>query len=433
VLTLWARTALRAFYGPIEVTADRPLPADRPTILAANHSNALADVAVLVANAPRFPRFLAAASWWDRTAARVLFRLGGVLPVERARERSGSMHNTSTFEACRDALARGEHIAIFPEGELNVGHGLLPIRTGAARIGLDAAIDGDVGEVAIVPVALVYEDRGRFRSSLLIHFGEPIELGDWVEAWRDDPVGAVRSVTDLLAARLAEVVDAGDGSGGSHVTSRAASMVLTSAVDDRNGRVSLADRSDLSRRLARPKGRVLGADGLEAAVAVHSRNLARLGFDDTHPLDPEPAMSQRVLELALLTPAAAVGALANAPVVLGAALLDRFAGREGWTATVQGVGGTFLFLATVAAELLAGVRRMPRRRAVLMVTATSVGGAASLRWLDRFHALRRVARVSRTERERRDELEDARRSRAELTRLVESIVGDSLPVAVGRA
>ncbi len=190
---------MRSFYGRIEVTADSPVWHDRPTILAANHSNALADVAVLVARSPRFPRFIAAASWWDRTAARVLFQLGGVLPVERARERSGTAHNTSTFEACRSALARGEHIAIFPEGELNVDPGLLPIRTGAARIGLDAAVDGGIRGVAIVPVALVYEDPGRFRSGLQIHFGEPIELADWVDECRDDPVLAVRAVTDLLA------------------------------------------------------------------------------------------------------------------------------------------------------------------------------------------------------------------------------------------
>jgi 1-acyl-sn-glycerol-3-phosphate acyltransferase len=433
VLRLWARTALRVFYGRTEVTADRPVPQDRPTILAANHTNALADVAVLVANAPRFPRFLAASSWWDRAAARVLFRLGGVLPVERAHERSGSAPNTSTFEACRAALARGEHIAIFPEGELNVGTGLLPIRTGAARIGVDAAIDGGVPGVSIVPVALAYEDPGRFRSGLHIHFGEPIELADWADECRVDPVRAVRTITELLGTRLADAADHGDGPDASVVTRRAASMVLSDSVDAWSGRGSLARRRDLSRRLRTSGAGAVDDGALAGVVEAHSRNLERLGFDDTHPLDEDPATTARLIELGLLAPVAAAGAVANAPVVVGASLLNRVVGRDGWTATIEGVSGTFLFVATVVGEFLFVARRSGVRRAVVMTAAASAGGVAALGWWDRLRAARRSVAVRRAERTRAAELDAARRSRAELTRLVESIVAgsDQFPVDLG--
>ena len=67
----WARSAVWVFYGDVEVTAAQRLPEGRPMIFAANHSNALADVAVLVAKMPQFPRFLATGTWWAHASARL--------------------------------------------------------------------------------------------------------------------------------------------------------------------------------------------------------------------------------------------------------------------------------------------------------------------------------------------------------------------------
>ncbi len=115
--------------------------------------------------------------------------------------------------------------------------------------------------------------------------------------------------------------------------------------------------------------------------------------------------------------------MANAPVVVGTSVLHAVARREGWTATIEGVAGTFLFLATLVGELSVGVRRARMRRAVAMMTATSVGGVACLHWWDRLRAARRSARVDRTRRRRPADLDAARRSRADLTRVVESVLG----------
>jgi 1-acyl-sn-glycerol-3-phosphate acyltransferase len=161
------------FYRRTDVTGRTRIALDRPTILAANHGNALADVAVIVAKVPKFPRFLAAATWWKSRPARALFRLGGVVPIHRRRD-GESEQNVSTFAACYEELARGAHVCIFPEGEMHLEPSLLPLRTGAARIALSAAADERITGLAIVAVGLVYEDRGRFRSDAEIHFGEPI-------------------------------------------------------------------------------------------------------------------------------------------------------------------------------------------------------------------------------------------------------------------
>jgi 1-acyl-sn-glycerol-3-phosphate acyltransferase len=313
-LQAWARSAIHVVYRRTQVTGLHHLPLDRPAILAANHSNALADIAVIVAKVPKFPRFLAAASWWKSGPARVLFRLGGVIPIHRGRDGTDTRQNRSTFEACHVALATGAHICIFPEGEMHTGATLMPLKTGAARIALGAASDAGVRGLVIVPVGLVYEDRGRFRSDVEIRFGAPIEIDDWVEPARTDRRETARAVTDLLAERLADV--------------------------------AAADRTQAA-PIAEPRGR-------------------------------------RAMELALLAPPAALGLVANAPIVLGAALASTQAKHESWKATTKGVAGTFLCPMVWTAEYLYLSRRIGRRRAAALTGAGAAGGIAALAWHDRF-------------------------------------------------
>lgn len=205
LLHAWARTAVGAFYRSVEIEAPWGVPGEGPVLLAANHSNALGDVAVLVAEMPRFPHFLAAATWWRHAPVRFLFRLGGVLPVQRARDGGGGGRNDATFESCASALAEGLHLAVFPEGELNLAPTLLPLKTGAARIALAAGAGGVAG-VEIVPVGLAYEDRGRFRSAVAVRFGEPIRVDHHLAAYEEDPVATVRHLTALLQRRLEAAV-----------------------------------------------------------------------------------------------------------------------------------------------------------------------------------------------------------------------------------
>ena len=188
--------------GSVDVRGTEHVSTGHPIVFAANHSNTLADVAVVVAKAPRFPHFLAAASWWKRRSARVLFGLGGVLPLQRSRDMPGPFDNGRTFAACFDALADDAHLVIFPEGVMHAEPALQPLKTGAARIGLGAAERGVRG-VVIVPMGLAYEDRGRFRSRAAVRFGAPIAMDDWLERYETDPFGSVRAITDLLATELA--------------------------------------------------------------------------------------------------------------------------------------------------------------------------------------------------------------------------------------
>ena len=173
LLRMWARAAARVFYRRVDVQGIEALPADGPVILAINHTNALADVALIVAKSPRFPHFLAAATWWKRRSARTLFELGGVLPLQRKGDVPGPFDNTRTFAACYRVLADDALLAIFPEGVMHLEPTVRPLKTGVARIGLGAADQG-CRSVVIVPLGLVYEDSW----AIPLRRGAPVRSSD---------------------------------------------------------------------------------------------------------------------------------------------------------------------------------------------------------------------------------------------------------------
>ena len=201
----------------------------RPTIVVANHTNALADPVVILAKLPGHPRFLAAGSWWKFAPARYLFRLAGVVPVFRRRD-GGTAANTASFAACHEALAEGATLAVFPEGELHHEPSIAPLKTGAARIALGAAADAGVRDVVLQPVGIVYEDRGRFRSQTAVQVGAPVPVDPWVERYRSDPRAAVRALTEELARGLRAVTVNHESWDDLRLVDRAATVALA---DDR--------------------------------------------------------------------------------------------------------------------------------------------------------------------------------------------------------
>jgi glycerol-3-phosphate O-acyltransferase/dihydroxyacetone phosphate acyltransferase len=406
------------------VTGRSRVPVDRPTILAANHGNALADVAMIVAKVPRFPHFLAAATWWKSPAARALFTLGGVVPIHRRRD-SDTGANQSTFSACYDVLATGSHVCIFPEGEMHTEPSLLQLRTGAARIALSAAADEGIAGIALVAVGLVYESRGRFRSDAEIHFAEPIEIDEWVADYRADPAKAVRALTDLLTDRL----ETATVNSSSHETASLVNRSVTLALaDEPEPQRTFARRNDVRRALAAALNATGGDDSAEhralaTALDAHERDLLAIGFGDGSLVEPAPPERARLgFELTALTPPAALGVVMNAPVLLGASVAGRRAPHEAWQATVKGVTGTLLAPVVWAAEYAVLRRRIGRRRAAAAVAAGALGGAAALAWHDRRTRVGEIRRLASVERERPARVADARRTRNTLRMRVQALV-----------
>jgi len=160
---------LRVRHGP-------RFPRRGPVVLVANHPATWTDVLVLDVALGRKLHFLAHESLFRPLPRAWVLRLFGALPVASPSDGpEAAARNAETFERCAGLLARGEVVAVFPEGVSVVDRSIGRLRTGAARIALDHAARG--GTVSLVPVGLHYADRMAFRADVVVSVGRPVRLG----------------------------------------------------------------------------------------------------------------------------------------------------------------------------------------------------------------------------------------------------------------
>ena len=200
---LLSRLYVRAWYR-VEV-AGEPFPARGPLLVAGNHTNGLMDVALLIERAPRPLRFLAKFKLFEVPLIGHLARGIRAIPVYRKKDGVPTELNQSSFEAVFAALAAGEAVVVFPEGESGTSHRLrAPLRTGIARMALGAAAEG-TSRVRILPLGIHLHDRDRFRSRLELRVGAPFGMEEHVAEFRADPRAAVPRLMEKVEAALRAV------------------------------------------------------------------------------------------------------------------------------------------------------------------------------------------------------------------------------------
>ena len=190
-----ARLLAHVFFRSVEVRGLQRVPATGPVVVVANHTNGLVDPLLLLAQLPGapFPRQEHAVEAPAAAAVPGPGR-GGTRPPSGRRRAGGrgvaaggaidtpavATVNDAAFGECRGVLAAGGAVALFPEGISHDQPTLQPLRTGGARIALGAAFDDGVAGVTVLPVALVFDAKSRFRSRALVRVGEPIV---WCAPW----------------------------------------------------------------------------------------------------------------------------------------------------------------------------------------------------------------------------------------------------------
>ena len=194
------------FFRRIDVVGEENIPGEGPVIFAGNHPNALMDGWLLMAQCGRWPlHFMANAKLWKYRLLGHLLNASGAVPVYRHEEHDGKVDNSKAFDKLYEVIESGNCMGIFPEGVSHTESQLTKLKTGAARIALSVAERGNV-KVTIIPCGLNYIHRHRFRSQVLIEFGEPIVVdGEWIDDFKGDERETVRKLTDYLADALAAV------------------------------------------------------------------------------------------------------------------------------------------------------------------------------------------------------------------------------------
>ena len=197
-----ASIALRFYYRGIERNGLENIPENGvPFIYAVNHQNALMD-AVIVGGLSPIPTYFMTRSDVFKPPFDWFLDALKMMPIYRIRDGYGSLHrNDAIFETCRDILAESKAILIFPEGNHGLEYYLRTLTKGISRIALQSQITMEQG-IRIVPVGLNYFDHFNSGNKLIINYGTPIEVKDYLDLYAEHHQKGLRKITKDISIAM---------------------------------------------------------------------------------------------------------------------------------------------------------------------------------------------------------------------------------------
>ncbi|MBD2580466.1 lysophospholipid acyltransferase family protein [Oscillatoria sp. FACHB-1406] len=190
---LGSRLVLPFFFGRIEIIGQENVPCQGPVIFAPTHRSRWDALVVPLAVGRlvtgRDLHFMISCNEYKGLQGWFMKRLGG-FPVDPLRP------SISSFRHSVQLLRRGEALTIFPEGNIYREQKVQPIKSGVARIALEAQSHLPEEAVKIVPISLSYsESCPTWGSEARVEIGKPIDVSHYRN-------GSIRTNAPRLTAEL---------------------------------------------------------------------------------------------------------------------------------------------------------------------------------------------------------------------------------------
>lgn len=175
-----------------------------------NHCNALTDAMVILASTNVKKVFIARADIFQNPKTAKILRWLRILPIYRIRDGIGAVRdkNGDTMDQAMDVMYDEVPMYLFPEATHRTKHSLRPLSKGILHIALGANSKyGKEKPVYIVPVGLEYGDYFRFRSTVLLSYGEPINVTEFVKGREEENEAVIlNELKTILRERMAKLI-----------------------------------------------------------------------------------------------------------------------------------------------------------------------------------------------------------------------------------
>ena len=186
ILRYYVDITLKLSYRNIRYVGRENIPQDGAVIYAPNHTNALMDALVILAMDRRAKGFVARADIFKFPILAKIFTFLKIMPIMRMRDGLDEVRrNNETIEKAVDVLRDKVPFCIFPEGQHQAKYSSLPLSKGIFRIAFQAQEMMPDVPLYIVPVGIRYGNFFRFRSTVSVHVVEPINVGEFIAAHKE--------------------------------------------------------------------------------------------------------------------------------------------------------------------------------------------------------------------------------------------------------
>ena len=199
---------LKLSYRSILHVGKENIPKDGAIIFAPNHTNTLMDALVVLVMDHKPKVFVARADIFKNRKLAKIFTFLKIMPIMRQRDGFQAVKkNQETIDKAVDVLKDKIPFCIFPEGTHLAKFSSLPLSKGIFKIAFQAHEQMQQVPLYIVPVGIRYGNHFRYRSTVRLQFGKPINVGEYLSENENLTVQEqTNGMKDLLTERLHETL-----------------------------------------------------------------------------------------------------------------------------------------------------------------------------------------------------------------------------------
>jgi len=204
ILRLIVGLGIKIYYKEVTVKNTRALEHDGPMIIIANHPNTLMDAWMIGYACSKPIYFMAKSTFFNSPLKRKILKSLNMIPINRQVDgKIKGINNTDSFEACYQLLEEGKTLVVFPEGTSIPERKLRELKSGTARIALEAEArnNGNLN-LKIVPIGLFYSQAEKFRSSVLISIENGLFATDFLTEYSQNASLAAKKLTKVFRLHL---------------------------------------------------------------------------------------------------------------------------------------------------------------------------------------------------------------------------------------
>ncbi|MBO4268513.1 MAG: 1-acyl-sn-glycerol-3-phosphate acyltransferase [Bacteroidaceae bacterium] len=207
-LKVFVDWAVKSSYRKYQVEGLVNIPSHGYTIWASNHTNALMDALVLLSSTRKQKVFMARADIFRKKSAVKWLTFLKVMPIYRIRDGIEAVkRNDEVIAQATDILMDKVPLVLFPEATHRPRHSLLKLSKGIFHIAGSVYEHSGKEQVYIQPIGIEYGDYFRFRSTVLVRFGEPLDISGLIRENAGEPWPVLMlKLRGMLTERLAGLI-----------------------------------------------------------------------------------------------------------------------------------------------------------------------------------------------------------------------------------
>ncbi|MDB4584208.1 1-acyl-sn-glycerol-3-phosphate acyltransferase [Draconibacterium sp.] len=192
-------------YKNIILVGKEKIPKNKPILFAPNHQNALSDPMAILLHTKFQPVWLARADIFKKGMVTFLLRFLKIMPVYRMRDGKDQLaKNDKTFADSIKVLENNFALALFPEAAHSGKRQMIVHKKAVPRIVFMAEEKAENNlDIHIVPVGIYYSSYWKFNRNVIVNFGDPIHVNDFLDECKDNPPAATLS----LRQKIYEAID----------------------------------------------------------------------------------------------------------------------------------------------------------------------------------------------------------------------------------